>query len=56
MVYVGLGDKNQALTWLEKNLESRSGESARISWYPGFESLRGEPRYQSLIRQMEQKP
>ena len=56
MVYAGLGDKNQAFAWLEKNLESRSGESARIRWYPPFESLRGDARYQSLIRQMGQKP
>ncbi len=55
MTYAGLGDKNQAISWLEKNLESRSGESARIRWYPGFESLRTDPRYQTIISRLEQK-
>lgn len=55
MVYAGLGDKDQSFAWLEKNLESRSGESGRIRWYPAFESLRNDSRYTSLIRKMEQK-
>lgn len=55
-VYAGLGDKDQSFEWLEKNLESRSGESARIRWYPPFELLRGDPRYQSLLRRMGQQP
>ncbi len=56
MVYAGLGDKDQAFAWLEKNLESRSGESARFRWYPPFESLRSDVRYSSLIRRIGQQP
>lgn len=56
MVYAGLGDKDQAFAWLEKNFEARSGEAARIRWYPSFESLRGDARYQSLIRRIGQTP
>ncbi len=56
MVYAGLGDKNQSLAWLEKGLESQSGESARIRWYPPFAPFRNDSRYQSLILRMGQKP
>ncbi len=56
MVYAGLGDNDQAFAWLEKTLESRSGESGRVRWYPPLESLRGDARYTSLIRRMGQQP
>lgn len=56
VVYAGLGDKDRAFEWLEKNFSERSGEMGRIRWYPQLESLRGDPRYQSLLRRMGQQP
>jgi eukaryotic-like serine/threonine-protein kinase len=56
VVYAGLGDKDRAFEWLEKNFSEHSGELGRIRWYPQFESLRGDARYQSLLERMGQQP
>jgi TolB-like protein/lipopolysaccharide biosynthesis regulator YciM len=56
VVYAGLGDKDRAFEWLEKNFSEHSGELGRIRWYPQFESLRGDSRYQSLLQRMGQTP
>ncbi len=51
-VYAGLGDKDQAFVWLEKDFQVRSGRLARTIWEPYFESLRSDPRYADLRRRM----
>lgn len=51
-VYAGLGDKDQALTWLEKDFQTRSGLLAWARWTPAFESLRSDPRFLDLLRRM----
>lgn len=51
-VYAGLGDKNAAFAWLEKDFQVRSGGLLNIRWYPTFEPLRGDPRYADLLRRM----
>jgi len=55
-IYSGLGDKDQAFAWLEKDFEARSGQLARIRWEPPFESLRSDPRFADLLRRMGLKP
>ena len=50
IVYIGLGDKNHALKWLEKGYEEHSYELPVILTDPRFDSLRSDPRFQSLIR------
>jgi TolB-like protein/Flp pilus assembly protein TadD len=55
-VYAGLGDKDQAFAWLEKDLQTRSGLLAWIRWAPAFESLRSDPRYPDLLRRMGLRP
>jgi tetratricopeptide (TPR) repeat protein len=52
IVYVGLGDKAQALEWLEKTHEDRSFWLTWIKVDPRLDSLRGEPRFQALLRRM----
>jgi TolB-like protein/Tfp pilus assembly protein PilF len=56
IVYAGLGDKDQAFAWLEKDFQARSGLLARTRWLPGFESLRSDPRFADLLRRMGLKP
>ena len=51
-VYAGLGDKDQAFVWLEKDFQTRSGLLAWIRWTPAFESLRSDPRFTDLLRRM----
>ncbi len=52
IIYVGLGDKAQALEWLEKAYGDRSFQLTWIKVWPQFDSLRGEPRFQDLLRRM----
>ena len=51
-VYAGLGDKDQAFAWLEKDFQAHSGLLPRIRWYIPFESLRSDPRYADLLQRM----
>ncbi|HEV2094919.1 MAG TPA: FlgO family outer membrane protein, partial [Chthoniobacterales bacterium] len=53
LVYLGLGDKEEALRWLEKSYEDRAGsEIGRIRVDPFLDPLRGEPRFQALAEKV----
>ena len=52
-VYAGLGDKDQAFVWLEKDFQQRSGQLPTVAWRPHFDGLRDDPRYADLLRRME---
>jgi TolB-like protein/DNA-binding winged helix-turn-helix (wHTH) protein/Tfp pilus assembly protein PilF len=47
LVYVGLGEKPQAMEWLEKAYEARFNPS--ILKRPAFDPLRSDPRFQDLL-------
>jgi len=51
-VYAGLGDKDQAFAWLEKDFQQRSGILTFVTWFYPFEALRSDPRYTDLVRRM----
>ena len=55
-VYAGLGDKDQAFAWLEKDFQQRSGQLPTVAWRLHFESLRSDQRYADLLRRMGLKP
>jgi eukaryotic-like serine/threonine-protein kinase len=56
-VYAGLGDRDQAFAWLEKDFERGSGiRLPFIKWWFTFDDLRGDPRYADLLRRMGLKP
>lgn len=50
--YAGVGDKDQALAWLEKAHAQHSVELVSLKVNPGYDSLRGEPRFQDLLRRV----
>lgn len=52
VIYVGLGEKEQALAWLEKAVEERSWESICLQVEPKLDALRSEPRYHNLLRRI----
>jgi hypothetical protein len=52
LVYLGLGDRAQALEWLDKAYEDHSNFLLWIRVDPQFDSLRGQPRFQELLRRM----
>jgi len=55
-VYTGLGDKDQAFAWLEKDFAQRSGQLPTIAWRLHFDDLRSDPRYADLVRRMDLTP
>jgi tetratricopeptide (TPR) repeat protein len=54
--YVGLGEKDQALTWLERAYEDRDQWMVYIKADPRQDPLRPEPRFQTLLRRMNFPP
>ena len=55
-VYAGLGDKDQAFAWLEKDFQQRSGQLPTVAWRLHFDGLRSDPRFADLLRRMGLKP
>ncbi len=56
-VYAGLGDKDQAFAWLEKDFERRSGIRLPFAkWWFTFDDLHGDPRFADLMHRMGLKP
>jgi eukaryotic-like serine/threonine-protein kinase len=53
LVYVGLGDKTQALDALERAYQEHDFSMVLLDVAPWFKSLRGEPRFVELIRRMQ---
>jgi serine/threonine-protein kinase len=51
-IHLALGEKEQALDWLERALEQRSLWMPYLQVAPELDPLRSEPRFQALLRQM----
>ena len=51
-VYDGLGEKDQAFAWLEKDFQQRSSQLAYVTWWPNFDDLRDDPRFVDLVTRM----
>ena len=47
--YIGVGDKEQAMAWLEKAYAQRSPALTYLKVDPRFDPLRGDPRFQDLL-------
>ena len=52
LLYLGLGDKNEALHWLEQSYQDRFPEITRIKVEPLLDPLRGDPRFQALAEKV----
>jgi hypothetical protein len=50
LIYVGLGDKGQAMIWLSKAYQARFNPS--ILMRPAFDPLRSDARFQDLLRRI----
>jgi TolB-like protein/DNA-binding winged helix-turn-helix (wHTH) protein/Flp pilus assembly protein TadD len=50
VIYVALGDTDQAMNWLEKGYEERFNPSVLLR--PGFDPLRSDPRFEDLLRRI----
>jgi serine/threonine protein kinase/tetratricopeptide (TPR) repeat protein len=52
MIYMALGDKNQAFQLLDRCYEERSPWLVWMKTDPAFDTLRSDPRYTDLLRRM----
>jgi len=56
LIYTGLGNKDQAFSWLEKAYEDRSVNLMYLKVEPILDPLRSDPRYADLMRRMNLTP
>ena len=52
VIYLGLGDKDAAFSWLEKAWELREGALPYIKLDPRCDPIRSDPRFALLLRKM----
>jgi hypothetical protein len=50
MIYASLGDRDQAMNWLEKGYEERFNPGVLLR--SGFDPLRSDSRFQSLVHRI----
>ena len=53
LIYVGLGDKDQAFAWLEKTYQEYPISLDSIKVDPQLDSLRSDPRFADLLKRMK---
>ena len=55
-VFAGLGEKDEAFSYLEKAYEDRDCYLTRLQVLPALDPLRSDPRFQDLLRRMNFPP
>ena len=50
LVYLGLDDKDEALTWLERGLSQRDPRMVFLKVEPKLNAVRSDPRFQKIFR------
>ncbi len=50
--YAALGENDKAIAWLEKGAAARVPDMLSVRYAPAFDSLRGDARFEIIIRQM----
>jgi TolB-like protein/DNA-binding winged helix-turn-helix (wHTH) protein/Flp pilus assembly protein TadD len=50
--YLGLGDNDEAFVWFERAYEEQSNILIYIKVFPLYDPLRGDPRFQDLVRRV----
>ena len=52
LIYIGLGDKAEALNWLEKQMSGHSETANQYAVDPELDDLRSEPRFKEMLKRM----
>ncbi len=55
-IYAYLGDKDQAMRWLEEGYKEREIIISTLNTDPAFDTLRDDPRFHDLLRRMNLAP
>ncbi len=53
LIYLGLGDKEEALNWLDKQMLGRSETGYSYAVAPELDDLRSEPRFKEMLKRMK---
>jgi serine/threonine-protein kinase len=51
-IYAELGQKEEALAWLEKAYQQRTLGVLFLGLNPRFDSLRGDPQFEELVKRV----
>jgi TolB-like protein/Tfp pilus assembly protein PilF len=52
MLYAGMGENAETISWLEKAYQERSGRLANLAVHPQFAFLRGQAGFESILARM----
>jgi tetratricopeptide (TPR) repeat protein len=52
LIYNGVGQRDEALAWLERGFEQRDGRMVFLKVEPKWNNLRDDPRFQDLMRRV----
>jgi len=52
MIHCALGEKNQAIQWLEKAIEQHDAGVGDLASRPALEPLHSDPRFQDFVRRI----
>jgi TolB-like protein/Tfp pilus assembly protein PilF len=52
MIYLGLGEKEKALDWLDKSYQDQESACWYLTVDPIYDSVRNEPRFQALVQKV----
>jgi serine/threonine protein kinase/Tfp pilus assembly protein PilF len=52
VMYAGMDDRDRTIEWLEKAFQERAGLLVYLNVETQFDELRGDPRFQDLLRRM----
>ena len=52
LIYIGLGDKEEALNYLEKHMMARAETANTYAVAPELDELRSEPRFKEMLKRM----
>ena len=52
LIYIGLGDKEEALNYLEKHMDARAETANTYAVAPELDDVRSEPRFKAMLKRM----
>ena len=52
LVHIGLGEKEKAFEWLEKEIDDRGQPASFFSVTPELDELRGEPQFKEMLKRL----
>jgi hypothetical protein len=52
LIYIGLGNKEEALNYLEKHMSARAETANAYAVAPELDELRSEPRFKEMLKRM----